>query len=71
MSKAHERAVAKYNAANYEKITFRLRKEDAQRLRDHIETRSLNGFITDAVLEKIDREKIQDRPEIIREKFID
>lgn len=56
MSKAHEKAVAKYNAANYEKITFRLRKEDAERLRDHVGSGSLNGFITSAVMERIARE---------------
>ena len=71
MSKAHEKAVAKYNATNYERITFRLSKQDAQTLRDHVGNGSLNGFITSAVLEKIDREKLRDHVEIIREPFTD
>ena len=71
MSKAHEKAVAKYNAINYEKITFRLKKEDAQLLRDHVGDGSINGFITNAVLEKIETEKLRDSMEIVREKFIE
>lgn len=57
MSKAHEKAVAKYNAANYEKLSLRLRKADAEKLREHLGGRSINGFINDAIKEKIEREK--------------
>lgn len=56
MSKAHEKAVAKYNAANYEKLSVRLKKDDAKNLREFLAGRSMNGFITDAIHEKIDRE---------------
>ena len=59
MSKAHVKAVAKYNAATYEKYTFRLKKEEAQAFNDFLQGRSVNGFIREAVLEKIDREKLQ------------
>lgn len=59
MSKAHEKAVAKYNAKTYERVTLRLKKEDAETLRDFLGGRSANGFINDAIREKIEREKLR------------
>ena len=57
MSKAHEKAVAKYNAKTYTEVKLRLKKDDAQTLRDFLQGRSLNGFVNDAIREKIEREK--------------
>ena len=58
MSKAHVNAVAKYNAATYERYTFRLKKEEAKMFRDALNGKSVNGFIRDAIIEKIEREKL-------------
>lgn len=68
-SKAKLRAVAKYNEKTYDRITLRLRKEDAEAMREHIGGGSVNGFITEAIMEKIEREKA--RPEIERVPFDD
>jgi len=59
MSTPHEKAVAKYNAKTYERVTLRLKKEDAETLRDFLGGRSANGFINDAIKEKMEREKLQ------------
>ena len=59
MSTAHEKAVAKYNAKTYERVTLRLKKEDAEKLRLFLGERSANGFINEAIKEKIDRENLQ------------
>lgn len=58
MSKAHEKAVAKYNAKTYEKVTLRLFKQDADDLRSFLAGRSINGFINEAIREKVEREKL-------------
>jgi len=60
MSKAHEKAVAKYNAKTYTEVKLRLKKEDADELRKHLDGRSANGFINDAIREKINRERSGD-----------
>lgn len=59
MSKAHEKAVAKYNIKTYTEVKLRLKKEDAETLRDFLGGRSANGFINDAIKEKMEREKLQ------------
>ena len=59
MSTPHEKAVAKYNAKTYERVTLRLKKEDAEILRVFLGGRSANGFINDAIKEKMEREKLQ------------
>lgn len=51
------RAVEKYNAKSYERLTVRIRKEDADEIRAAIGDRSINGFVNDAIREKIEREK--------------
>ena len=56
MSKAHQKAVEKYNALNYERLTVRIRKEDAALIRAAVGERSMNGFILEAINEKIERE---------------
>ena len=61
MSTSHERAVAKYNAKTYTEVKLRLRKEDAEKLRQHLNGRSANGFINAAIKEKIEREAAEDQ----------
>ena len=56
-TEAKKRAVAKYNAKTYTEIKLRLRKEDAQALKEHLNGRSANGFINEAISEKIERER--------------
>ena len=58
-SQAKIRAVARYNAKTYSEIKVRLKKADAETLRDHLGGRSANSFINDAIAEKIQREKSQ------------
>lgn len=57
MSKAHEKAVAKYNAKTYTEIKLRLRKDDATKLKEFLNGKSANGFINEAIKEKIEREQ--------------
>lgn len=56
-TEAKKRAIAKYNAKTYTEIKLRLRKEDATTLKEFLQGRSANGFINDAIREKIEREK--------------
>ena len=57
MSKAHQKAVEKYNSLNYDRLTFRVKKEDTAIIREAAAAAglSVNGFIYEAVQEKIDR----------------
>lgn len=59
MSKAHQEAVERYNMKNYERLTVRIRKEDAATIRAAVGSRSMNGFILEAIDEKIEREAAQ------------
>lgn len=59
-TKAKQKAVARYNARSYERITVRIRKEDIEDIKDAVGDRSMNGFVCDAIREKIERER---RPE--------
>ena len=56
MSKAHEQAVKRYNAKTYSEFTLRLKKEDADELRAHLNGMSANGYITQAIKEKMERD---------------
>lgn len=56
-SKAKLEAVERYNKKTYDKITVRVRKDEAERIRAAVGDRSLNGFILDAIREKISSEK--------------
>ena len=57
-SKAQQRAVAKYMAANYDEIKMRMPKGKKDAIRAHAESRgeSLNAFINRAVDETMERE---------------
>lgn len=57
MSKAHQEAVERYNQKNYTRLTIRLKNEDVDRIKAAIGNRSINGFVTDAIEEKISREE--------------
>lgn len=57
MGKAHEKAVERYNAKTYDRIYVRMKKEDAEILKAHLQGRSINGFINDAIKEKLEKEK--------------
>ena len=56
-SKAKLAAVERYNQKTYDKITLRVRKEEAEKIRAAVGDRSLNGFILEAIREKIEKEK--------------
>ena len=56
MSKAHEKAVAKYNAKTYTEIKLRLKKDDADNLKKYLAGSSANKFINEAIKEKMDRD---------------
>ncbi len=58
-SDAQRRAVAKYNAANYERVELRLEKGKKEIVKAHAEERgeSVNGFINRAINETIERDK--------------
>lgn len=58
-SDAQRRAVAKYNAANYERVELRLEKGKKDVVKAHAESQgeSLNGFINRAIDETIERDK--------------
>ena len=57
-SDAQRRAVAKYNAANYERVELRLKKGKKDVVKAHAEGHgeSLNGFINRAIAETMERD---------------
>jgi predicted HicB family RNase H-like nuclease len=60
ISEAQRRAVAKYNAANYDRVELRLEKGMKAILKEHAERHgdaSLNGFINRAISETMERDK--------------
>jgi len=56
ISAARMKANHKYDAKTYDKLTIRVKKTDMERVRALIGDQSLNGFINQAILEKVDRE---------------
>lgn len=58
ISDAQRKAVAKYNAANYDRIELRIEKGQKQQLKDHAEARgeTLNGFVNRAIRETVERD---------------
>ena len=58
ISEAQRRAVAKYNAANYDRVELRLEKGQKALTKAHAETRgeSLNAFINRAITETMERD---------------
>lgn len=59
ITEAQKRAVAKYNSANYDKLTVRIKKGQREILKAHADGRgeSLNGWIVSAIKEKLKKEK--------------
>ena len=58
ISESQRKAVAKYNAANYDRVELRLPKGKKQELKDHAEGRgeTLNGFVNRAIEEALERD---------------
>ena len=58
VSDAQRRAVAKYNAANYDRVELRLDKGRKETVKAHADTQgeSLNAFINRAILETMERD---------------
>lgn len=58
-SKAQQKAVAKYENANYDKILIRMPKGKKDIIKVHADKKgeSINGFINRAIDETIEREK--------------
>ena len=58
-SDAQRRAVAKYNAANYERVELRLERGKKDIVKAHAEGHgeSLNGFINRAIVETMERDE--------------
>lgn len=59
ISEAQKRAVAKYNAKNYDKICVRIKKGQRDILKAHADKQgeSLNGWIVSAIKAKLKQEK--------------
>lgn len=59
ISKAQQRAVAKYTAAKYDEIKVRIPKGKKEIIKTHAESmgESVNGFINRAIEETMDRDK--------------
>ena len=58
ISEAQRRAVAKYDAANYDRVELRLDKGQKELVKVHAEAQgeSLNGFINRAITETMERD---------------
>lgn len=63
VSKAQQRAVARYETKAYDKTLIRLPKGRLDEIRAHIEPtgESLNGFIGRAIAETIERDSKEDK----------
>lgn len=59
ISEAQKRAVAKYNNANYDKLTVRIKKGQRDILKAHADEQgeSLNAWIVSAIRKKFQEEK--------------
>ena len=59
ISESQRKAVAKYNAANYDRVELRLPKGKKETVQTHAESQeeSLNGFINRAITEAMERDK--------------
>jgi len=62
MSKAHQKAVEKYNSLNYDRLTFRVKKEDTEIIRQAaaVAGETLNSFIYKSVMDRIESEAPQE-----------
>ena len=56
---SQKRAVAKYNAANYDRVELRLEKGQKDVVKAHAEAQgeSLNAFINRAIIDTMERDK--------------
>lgn len=65
ISESQRKAVAKYNAANYERIELRVEKGQKETIKAHAEAQgeSLNGFINRAISTVIEQDN--DRREAV------
>lgn len=59
ISEAQRKAVAKYNAANYDRVELRLKKGQKDIIKAHAESRgeSLNNFVNRAISEAMERDE--------------
>ena len=59
ISESQRKAVAKYNAANYDRVELRLPKGKKEVVQDHATAvgMSLNAYINQAIDEKIERDQ--------------
>ena len=59
ISESQRKAVAKYNAANYDRVELRIPKGKKQELQVHADSQgeSLNAFINRAITETMGRDK--------------
>ena len=59
ISEAQGKAVAKYNAANYDRVELRLKKGQKDIIKAHAESRgeSLNNFVSRAISETMERDE--------------
>lgn len=59
VSKAQQKAVNKYMAANYDRVNLTLPKGKKDIIQAHAEThgKSVNGFINEAIDEKMEQDK--------------
>lgn len=57
---SQKRAVAKYNAANYDRVELRLEKGQKDVVKAHAEAQgeSLNAFINRAIVNTMERDKV-------------
>lgn len=62
ISDAQKRAVAKYNAANYDRVELRLDKGQKEIVKAHAESQgeSLNAFVNRAISETMERDNALD-----------
>jgi len=58
ISEAQRKAVAKFNAANYDRIELRVEKGQKQAIKEHAESlgETLNGFVNRAIRETLKRD---------------
>ena len=61
VSKAQQKAVAKYESANYDKLLIRIEKNKRQVIKAHAANRdeSLNSFVNRAIDETIERDRLK------------
>ena len=64
ITKAQQKAVAKYESKAYDKTLIRMPKGYLSDIRDHAEKHgeTLNGFINRAITETVERDNKQDTP---------